>query len=228
MSDQDMPRQAEPEVMNIAAEAEAYARADFAEVNEAFVGRLLEVVGPIETARAVDLGTGPADIPIRLLRHRPRWHVTAVDASEEMLLWARRSVENAVMTDAIELVCIDAKQTRLPDAAFDVVFSNSILHHITDVAAFWTEVRRLGRPGAAVFLRDLARPASPYEAGRIVEKYAADETAVLQEEYYRSLLSAYTPKEVRRQLADAGLAMLEVDMATDRHLDIFGRLPVTS
>ena len=225
MSDPDMPRRPEEGAMNIAAEAEAYARADFSEVNEAFVERMLEIVGPLDVAKAVDLGTGPADIPIRLLRYRPRWHVTAVDASGEMLQWARRNVEKAVMADAIDLVRLDARETGLPGAAFDVVFSNSILHRVTDVAGFWAEVKRLARPGGAVFLRDLARPSSPYEAGRIVEKYAAGESGLLQEEYYRSLLSAYTPKEVRRQLADAGLATLDAEMSSDRHLDVFGRVP---
>ena len=134
MSDPDMPRRPEEEVMNIAAEAEAYARADFGEVNEAFVERLLDVVGLLDVAKAVDLGTGPADIPIRVLRYRPRWHVTAVDASGEMLQWARLNVEKAVMADAIDLVRLDAKDTGLPEAAFDVVFSNSILHHITAAA----------------------------------------------------------------------------------------------
>ncbi len=225
MSDPDMPRRPEEEVMNIAAEAEAYARADFGEVNEAFVERLLEVVGLLDVAKAVDLGTGPADIPIRVLRYRPRWHVTAVDASGEMLQWARLNVEKAVMADAIDLVRLDAKDTGLPEAAFDVVFSNSILHHITAAAPFWAEVKRLIAPGGAVFLRDLARSASPYEAARIVEKYAAGESGLLQEEYYRSLMSAYTPKEVRRQLADAGLTTLEVATASDRYLDVFGRVP---
>jgi ubiquinone/menaquinone biosynthesis C-methylase UbiE len=224
MTNRPMERQPEEEVMNIAAEAQAYARADFGEVNQAFVDRLLEVAGPAERLAAVDLGTGPADIPIRVLRHRPRWHVTAVDASEAMLEWARRSVEKAVMTDAIELFLVDAKDTGLPAAAFDVVFSNSILHHITDVARFWAEVKRIARPGGLVFLRDLARPPSPNAAARIVEQYAAGESAILQEEYYRSLLSAYTPSEIRAQLAAAGLGTLEVSMVTDRHLDVWGKL----
>jgi ubiquinone/menaquinone biosynthesis C-methylase UbiE len=222
--DQEMPRQPEPEVMDLAGEAEAYARADFAEVNQAFVDRLLEFVGPRVRARAVDLGTGPADIPIRVLRHRPQWHVTAVDASEQMLRWARQAVEKAGLTDAIEPVCQDAKATDLPTGAFDVIFSNSILHHVDGVDRFWAEVRRLGKPGATVFLRDLARPPSPAAAAEIVETYAADETAVLREEYYRSLLSSYTPQEVRVQLEAAGLGALQVAMVTDRHLDIWGRL----
>ena len=219
-----MPRRGEPEAMDDAAEAAAYAAADFAAVNQAFVQRLLEVAAPADRARAIDLGTGPADIPIRLARARPSWRITAVDTSQPMLDLAAREIEQAGLGAAIDLVRADAKETGLPGGAFDVVFSNSILHHITDTGAFWAEVQRLAAPAASVFLRDLARPASAGEAREIVSRHAGGESALLQEEYYRSLLSAYTVDEVRAQLAGADIATLEVEMASDRHLDVFGRL----
>lgn len=217
-------RQPEPELMDLCDEAEAYAVADFAEVNARFVDRLLEVVGDRPDARTVDLGTGPADIPLRVAKARPDWHVTAVDGSDAMLQHARQAVEAAGFADRVELVLADAKKTSLPAGAFDVVFSNSILHHIDETHALWAEVRRLASPNATFFFRDLARPESEDEARAIVQRYASDESALLQEEFYRSLLAAYTPDEIRRQLDLAGLGMLEVAMATDRHVDVFGKL----
>ena len=219
-----MPRQPEPEVMDQAAEVDAYAAADFSQVNQAFVDCLLALAGPLERARAVDLGTGPGDIPIRVARARPTWHVTAVDASEAMLEHARRAAEDAGLGEAVEWVLADAKDTPLPEAAFDVVFSNSILHHITETGRFWAEVKRLAECGAVVFLRDLARPATEADARAIVARHAPGESALLQEEYYRSLLSSWTVEEVRGQLGRAGLGGLEVAMVTDRHWDVTGRL----
>lgn len=105
-----------------------------------------------------------------------------------------------------------------------MVFSNSILHHINEVDTFWAEVKRLARANATVLLRDLARPATRERARQIVDRYAADESALLQGEFYRSLLAAYTPDEVREQLDRAGLRTLEVGMVSDRHLDVFGRM----
>jgi ubiquinone/menaquinone biosynthesis C-methylase UbiE len=210
--------------MDDPAEAQAYGRADFAAVNAAFVDRLLELAGPAEALTAVDLGTGPGDIPLRLARRRPGWTITAVDAAEAMIEIARAAAAREGGAERVQFVVADAKATGLAGGAFDVVFSNSILHHITDTAALWAEVRRLGRPGALVFFRDLARPASEPAARAIVDTYAGAESAVLQEEYYRSLLSAYEPPEVRRQLADAGLRGLHVAMVSDRHLDVWGRL----
>jgi ubiquinone/menaquinone biosynthesis C-methylase UbiE len=214
-----MPRQPEPELMDDAAEAEAYAQADFREVNEAFVRRLCELAsenGAPEDAAAVDLGTGPGDIPLLVADVMPGWRTTAVDASEAMIKIARAK------TDGIEFVIADAKHTGLPDHASGVVFSNSILHHINDTGELWSEVKRLARRGALVFFRDLARPESEDAARRIVDTYAGDESEVLREEYYRSLLSAYTPTEILEQLASAGLPHITVSMITDRHLDIAG------
>ncbi len=218
-----MPRQCEPELMDDPAEAQAYARADFHEVNQAFVERLLQLTPDLPAARAIDMGTGPADIPMRLLRHRPAWQIVAVDASAAMLDLARPALERAGLANRLQLLKADAKATGLPAGSFDVVFSNSILHHLADPAMLWAEIRRLGRPGALVFLRDLARPRNEKLARELVHHYAMHESPLLQQEFRRSLLAAFTPGEVRQQLEQAGLA-LKVEMVTDRHLDVFGRL----
>ena len=215
-----IPRQPEPELMDDAAEAEAYAQADFREVNEAFARRLCELArerGVPEDAAAVDLGAGPGDIPLLVAGEMPGWRITAVDASEAMIELARMKGAGPV-----EFVVADAKHTGLPEGAFDVIFSNSILHHIDDTGALWAEVKRLARRGALVFFRDLARPETEGAARRIVETHAGDESELLREEYYRSLLSAYTPGETRGQLDLAHLSTLRVDMVTDRHLDVCG------
>jgi len=225
-----MRRQPEPEYMDDAREAEVYALADFGEVNEAFAARLAEHWaacggGTQAPARAVDLGTGPGDIPVRVVRRMPAWQVTAVDASAAMIAFARTAAGEAGLGDRIRPVLADAKGTGLPAGAFDVVFSNSILHHINEPGALWAEVRRLARPGALVFFRDLARPDSRAAARAIVARYAGGEPELLQDEYYRSLLASYTVEEVRVQLDGAGLGAVRVAMATDRHLDIWGPAP---
>lgn len=219
-----LPRQSEPELMDLHDEAQAYAKADFHEVNEAFVDRLLQVAGPAGSLRALDLGAGPADIPIRVLRRRPQWTIVALDGSSAMLSLARQAVDKAGLGDRLALVLGDAKATPLEAGAFEVIFSNSILHHINDPAALWREVRRLAKPGTVVFFRDLFRPASQRVAEHLVAQYALHESKLLRQEFLRSLLAAYTPGEARRQLADAGLTGLKVETVTDRHMDIYGRL----
>ena len=219
-----MERKAEPELMDLDDEVDAYVRGDFSAVNQAFAERLTQICGGLQQARAVDLGTGPADIPIRVWKLRPNWRIVAVDASAPMLASGRPEVEKAGAAHAIELKLADAKDTKLPAASFDVIFSNSILHHVSSPESFWKEVRRLVKPGGFIFLRDLARPESEVCARALVEQHAGNENALLKEEFYRSLLSAYTVEEVKMQLRAAGLSGLTVQMCSDRHLDVFGNV----
>ena len=85
-----MRRVPEPEAMDGGDETEAYQQADFAVVNQAFVDRTVELASTPARARAIDMGTGPADIPARLIRARPAWRVVGVDASAAMLALARQ------------------------------------------------------------------------------------------------------------------------------------------
>ena len=70
----------------------------------------------------------------------------------------------------------------------------------------------------------ILRPDSEDHAQRLVEHYAGDAPAVLREDFYRSLLAAYTPEEVSAQLIQAGLDRLKIESASDRHWIVSGTL----
>ncbi|MDE2292808.1 MAG: class I SAM-dependent methyltransferase [Elusimicrobia bacterium] len=218
-----MKRTPEKEVMDDPTQAEAYARADFSGVNQAFVGRLLAAHPKAARGSVVDLGCGPADIMIRLAQAAPEARITAVDASGPMLKLARAAVAKAGVTERVRLVEGYLPGLPLEDRSFDVVVSNSLLHQLPDPKAFWAEVKRLVRPGGAVFVMDLFRPASAQEAKRIVEGAAADEDPVLKEDFYNSLLAAFSLEEVAVQLADAGIPLAPAQ-ASERHLVVSGVL----
>ncbi len=217
-----MDRFAEPEYMDDAEEARAYAETDFSAVNQAFAERLLELAGSTAEAQVLDFGCGPGDITLRIARSRPGWRITGLDFSRAMLAFARRAQARTGDAPHASWVITDAKCCPFPDARFDILCSNSILHHITGAVQFWREIRRLARPGTLIFFRDLFRPESEAAARALVEKHAGDASPLLQEEFYRSFLSAYTIEEVREQLGEAGLASLRVEQITNRHIDIFG------
>jgi ubiquinone/menaquinone biosynthesis C-methylase UbiE len=99
-----------------------------------------------------------------------------------------------------------------------------MLHHLPDPQVLWGEVRRLGRPGAAVCVMDLSRPDSTAAAHAIVARVSAHEHPLLKTDFYNSLCAAFTADEVRAQLAVAGLP-LTVSQLTERHLCVKGRLP---
>src|SRR5881397_1651180 len=66
-----MPRVLEPELMNDPEQALAYAKADFEEENQGFVNRFRTYYPDLTEGHVLDLGCGPADIPIRFVRALP-------------------------------------------------------------------------------------------------------------------------------------------------------------
>lgn len=220
-----MQRTPEPELMDDEAQALAYANADFEDANAGFCKHVhARLPGLAGDARAVDLGCGPADIPLRLARMHPGWHVDAVDGAPAMLATAREAVDRSGLGERIALHLARLPETGLKARAYDLILSNSLLHHLSDPAALFDAVRRLGRPGAGVVVMDLCRPETENAATDLVERYSPNEPAVLKRDFFRSLCAAYRPDEVRAHLAAAGLDRLAVDMVSDRHLLVWGRL----
>ena len=214
-----MHRVLEPELMDDEAQCEAYAAADFAASNQAFVDRLLGAF-PALAGRVLDIGCGPADIPRRLLFARPGLQVTAVDASGPMLALGRAALAADGVEGRATLVEARLPAPGIPGAPFDAVLSNSLLHHLPDPAVLWSEVRRLGRPGAPVFVADLRRPGTDAEVRRLVATYAAGDPEVLRRDFEASLRAAFTVDEVRAQVAGTGLT---VEPIGDRYLQVTGR-----
>lgn len=220
-----MERILEPELMDDAEQADAYARADFADVNQGFVDRFLQAYDGRTDGRVVDLGCGPADILIRLADRRPQVTLVGVDGAEAMLALGRDSVTARGLNNRIRLVRGTLPGLDLPAHGFDAVISNSLLHHLPEPSVLWRETLRLGRPGAVVLMVDLVRPESTADAEKIVETNAADEHPTLKTDFFNSLLAAFTVAEVRHQLDAAGLPGLTVEPVGDRHLAVQGRLP---
>ncbi len=213
-------RTLEPELMEDAEQARAYASADFASVNQGFVDRFRATFPELVAGKAADLGCGPADIPDRLRAALPRLRIAAIDASRAMLAQGRARISRDVLLAA-------ARADRLPirDASLDACLSNSLMHHLADASVAWREIRRVARPGAAVFVMDLARPATSAAARAIVDREAPNEPAVLRHDFYASLLAAFTPDEVRRDLEAARLAGCRCELVSDRHWLAWGRVP---
>lgn len=219
-----MERVAEPELMDDAAQARAYAEADFSEPHERFVALFRQRFPDLAPgSRVLDLGCGPGDITLRFARAHPACRVHGVDGAAAMLQHAEAQLAHSGLGARIRYIHGYLPDTRLP-SRYDAVISNSLLHHLADPAVLWQAIRRHGRPGAVVFVMDLLRPASREAAAALVACYAADEPEVLRHDFFHSLLAAYRPDEVAAQLAAAGLD-LGVEVVSDRHLTVSGRLP---
>jgi len=220
-----MDRILEPELMTDVGQAEAYAQADFAQVNQSFVDRFRACFPKAAGGTMADLGCGPGDIAVRFARALPGFTITAVDGSEPMIALAKRAVKAAGVEDRVRTRCARLPMLPLPLQSFDAVVSNSLVHHMPDPYLFWNEVVRLGKPGATVLIMDLFRPESAARAREIVERYSGNEAPVLKEDFFNSLCAAFTLREVRYQIRSRGLGGLVCELASDRHWVVWGHLP---
>jgi cyclopropane fatty-acyl-phospholipid synthase-like methyltransferase len=218
-----MERVLEPEIMDDPEQVQAYAEADFREENQGFVDYFLRLYDDLDDAHVVDLGCGPGDIAIRLARSHPTCRITGIDASSPMINWAERAVKEAGLAHRIGFLCQRFQDVSFPAPA-DAVISNSLAHHVPNPLRFWYGVKNLTKSGGPVLVMDLLRPDSPEEAQALVEQYAAHEPERLRQDFFHSLLAAFTEDEVAAHLAELNLSRLMVDVPDDRHWIVYGRV----
>ncbi len=220
-----MKRIPEPELMDSEEQTLAYAQADFEESNSLFTREFLDrFTGLAGTGNMADLGCGPGDIAIRLANALPGWRVTGIDAGENMLRRAREHPGYPPVADRVSFRLAYLPDRSLPAGDWNAVVSNSLLHHLPDPQVLWNSVRQLAAGGAAVQVMDLFRPDSESAAMDLVDRYADGAPEILREDFYNSLLAAYTVEEIAQQLAQAGLDGLRVETISDRHWLVSGTL----
>jgi SAM-dependent methyltransferase len=229
----------EPEVMDSAEEAADYDAMDHGEVNRRFVEDLLramnrdrrsevggqkDVESPTSDFRpltslldVLDLGTGTALIPIELCKAFADCRVMAADAAVSMLEVARYNVEVNGLTNRIELAQVDAKRLPFGDAMFDVVMSNSIVHHIPEPIHVLREAVRVVKPEGLLFFRDLLRPETEEQLQQLVGTYTPGANEHQQRMFAESLHAALSLDEIRGLVGSIGFAPDSVQQTSDRH-----------
>ena len=221
-----MQRVPEPELMDDADQARAYAAADFTAGDQQTIALIRSLVSETATgvspARVIDLGCGPGNITLRLGEVFPEAEVIGVDGADAMLKLARaRASAQDCRVQFLEFPLQRLNDSSLVGTA-DLIVSNSLLHHLHQPDLLWTLSRTLARPGCRVLHRDLRRPVSPAELDRLQRRHLPDAPQVLIHDFRASLAAAFEPEEVESQLQNAGLTRLTVVAEDDRYLVVSG------
>lgn len=217
-----MQRIPEPELMEDAAQAEAYDRADFSESHGRRVDLFAARYGRELEGEALDLGCGSGDILERFARKYPKARFTGLDGSASMLELAKARMARAGLLGRMDFVQALLPTQDIPRKNYAVVMSHSLLHHLHTPEVLWDMVKRHASDGSFIFIADLRRPDSEAEAARIVDALSGDEPEVLRRDFYNSLRAAFTAEEVKAQLQAAGLEQLRVEENGEIHLLVYG------
>ena len=213
-----MDRTPEPDIFSPSEEAAEYHAMDHSAVNRQFVDELLTgPTGPL----VVDLGCGPAGIPIELCQRSTEYEVIAIDGEVEMLEIAKREIDIAgclgqISLNHAQVECMEMYE----DGMADTVISNSLLHHLDQPQKGLEVAVRLTRKGGRIFIRDLARPENQEEIEAQVAAYCPEESENGQQLFRQSLHAALTLNEIRNIARGLGIPEDHVQMTSDRHWTI--------
>src|SRR6202050_2946071 len=224
-----MERIPEPELMDDPEQALAYAKADFSATHGARVDMFRSLLPRLAlTGPVLDLGCGAGDVLLRFAHAFPEAHFVGIDGSRAMLALAQEAIDaEAPLQSRVRVRYGIIPQCQLPQEPWRLIMSHSLLHQLHQPQVLWQTIADCAESadrGCAAFVADLRRPASELEARRMVQSMSKDEPEILQRDFFNSLCAAFTPGEVRAQLAAAGLTQLQVNTHEPFHMSTSGLL----
>ena len=212
-------RKPEPEVMDDREEVASYASAAAKKHLDAVDNTLVEQILSfnLRQGRVLDVGSGPGAILLKLARHRPGLALIGVDFSARMTAVAREAAAREKLQDRVLFLRSDAARLPFPGGTFDLVFSNSLLHHLRHPLEAFNEMARVARPQGTVLLRDLRRPARP-ESLWHVHWHGRHYSGLMRKLFEHSVWASYTASELRTLLRQSELAGARIFFHRRTHL----------
>lgn len=218
----ELQRIPEPEAMEDSEEVEAYssatAQAHLDAIDDTFVAHAQLLVNGRERGRALDIGTGPGQIVIKLGARLTRWKFVGIDRSVAMIEKAREGFAGAPeMAGRIEFRIADGNSLDFPVGTFDLVICNSVLHHMAEPQKLFAEIGRVVKPGGAILLRDLVRPPR-FSYGSHIRKNAKHYQGEMKRLYVASVQAAYTEEELQKMVAASPLRGVRIFRHAKTHI----------
>ena len=129
--------------MSFEVSGEAYGRF-MGRFSEPLAEHFAELVGVHDGQRALDVGCGPGALTAVLAGRLGAQNVSAVDPSASFVEAVRTRLPE------VEVQRASAEQLPFPNASFDLVLAQLVVHFMSDPVAGIAEMARVARPGATV------------------------------------------------------------------------------
>ncbi len=172
---------------------------------------LADAAGITADDRVIDVGSGMGG-PARYLARERHCQVVGVDLTRELCDVATDLTRRVGLADQVKIHQGDALDLPVPDAAFDVVWTQHVSMNIGDKARFYAELRRVVRPGGRLAFFDLL--AGPHQPIHFPVPWA--------EEPASSALA--TVEETRDLLGEAGFGIRIWEDLTDEAVAFYATL----
>lgn len=165
------------------------------------------IAAGLRSGRALEVGPGPGYLGLEWLVGTEATSLVGLEISEEMRSVASRNAKAYGLQDRVEYVAGNAMRMPFGDGEFDGVFTNGSLHEWEDAVAVFRESWRVLRPGGRVFVSDLRRDMTL--PARLLMRWATKPRS-MRKGLDSSIDAAYTPDELRRLVAEAGIPDADV------------------
>ncbi len=182
-----------------------------------FVDRLVKVAAVTPSEKVLDIATGTAVIPLRLISTSgQREQVVGLDITPAMLLHGRKVIASHEKKNKLDLVCASAMEMPFPNGIFDVVICGLGTHHM-NVPKMLLEAKRLLAKNGRLIISDVgATPFWRSPAGKMlirllmIEYGFANQSARARAEL-EAFTNVRTAKEWSELLAGFGYVKVRID-----------------
>jgi arsenite methyltransferase len=203
-----LPREPEPDlVMDDPAQVAAYAEAGRIDgvMAAAYLFHSARITQTIfGGARVLDLGCGPATQLAQVAQLNSNTEFTGVDLSPTMLEDAKAHIQSLGLRNVSFRHSDITRLEGLPDAGFDAVISTMALHHLPTfelLDACFAQVRRVLKPGGAVYITDFGRLKSLKTVIFFAYMNAKYQPHLFSLDYERSLRAAFVKEDFEAVVA---------------------------
>ena len=191
-------------------------KATFSGIDESFINRVLSL--GVDKGLVLDVGCGPGQIPIKLVKRNPNLKIFGIDLSEGMLLKAAQLSFNEHLEEKLVFQTGNAEDIPFDDNSFDMVLCNSLMHHASDPVKVLNEIDRVCKPEGTVLIRDLRRP--PFFIELFISYNGRHYKGLLKKLYEDSVRAAYSKKELCSILEQSGLGRASIFTHGITHIGI--------